>query len=156
MQWGLKRDYISQKGQDHKTRKTEIMTNNHQIGAEYCTRSQPIMIKTGTVFNISLTSSNTRVAAVQPAACWNTLAWHPVLKAYRKWCVKFRTTPSLRTGLILLNSIASAHPLGPVTMHLKPKTSKALIWAKVFFFLGAQMRSAPKLVGATSIYGYPS
>jgi hypothetical protein len=59
---------------------------------------------------------------------------HPVPKADRKGCVKFRTTPSLRTGLILLNCIASEHPLGPVTMHLKPKTSKALIWAKGFWY----------------------
>ncbi len=73
--------------------------------------------------------------------------YQPVPKADRKCYVKFRTTPSLWTGLILLNRIASAHPFGPVAMHLKPKTSNDL---KCFnFFLGAQMRSAPKLVGAT-------
>ena len=42
-------------------------------------------------------------------------------KAWWKWCVKFQTTPSIRTCL-------PEHPLGPVKMHLKPKTSNPQIW----------------------------
>ena len=61
----------------------------------------------------------------------------PVPKARWKCCVELRTTPSLRTGLIRLNHIASGHPLGPVKIHLKSKTSK-----RNQFFLGVQMRSA--------------
>jgi hypothetical protein len=47
--------------------------------------------------------------------------------------VVFNSGRPHRSGLvILLNSIASEHPFGPVTMPLKPKTSKAPICAKVF------------------------
>ena len=49
----------------------------------------------------------------------------PVPKARWKCCVKFRTTPSLRTGLILLSPIASEYPFGPIKIHLKAKTSNA-------------------------------
>ena len=73
----------------------------------------------------------------------------PVPKARWKCCVKLRMTPSLRTGLILLNPIASEHPLGPVKTHLKAKTSNALIWAKVFwFFFGSANALCAKTGGS--------
>ncbi len=76
---------------------------------------------------------------------------HPVPKARWKWCVKLMTTPSIRTGLIVLNPIASAHPFRQVKMNLKAKISNVLIWLSVFY--GSANALCVKLVGATSIYG---
>ena len=75
----------------------------------------------------------------------------PVPKAYRKWCVKFRTTTSLRTGLIGVIQ----HSLSEHLKCLKSKTWNDLTSANLFF-LERRMRSAAKRVEPSLGYGYLS
>ena len=75
----------------------------------------------------------------------------PVPKAYRKCCVKFRTTTSLRTGLIGVIQ----HSLSEHLKCLKSKTWNDLTSANLFF-LERRMRSAAKRVEQSLGYGYLS
>ncbi len=58
----------------------------------------------------------------------------PVLKAYRKWCVKFRMTPSVRTGF----PAVIQHSVSQHLKCLKSKTWNDLTSANMFFFQGAE------------------
>ncbi len=66
---------------------------------------------------------------------WHSLS-QPVPKAYRKWCVKFRTTQSVRTGF----PAVIQHSLSEHLKRLKLKTWNDLTSAN--FFLEHRMRSA--------------
>ncbi len=77
----------------------------------------------------------------------------PVPKAYRKWCVKFRTTPSVQTGFpaVIQHSLSE---------HLKCLTWKSKTWNDLtsanLFVLERRMRSAAKRVEQSLVYGYLS
>ncbi len=75
----------------------------------------------------------------------------PVPKAYRKCCVKFQTTPSVRTGFPLAAVIQ--HSLAEHLKCLKSKTWNDLTLANLFF-LERRMRS--KRVKQSLGYGYLS
>ncbi len=77
--------------------------------------------------------------------------FQPVPKAYRKWCVKFQMTPSVRTGF----PAVIKHSLSQHLKCLKSKTWNDLTSANLFF-LGRRMRSAAKRVEQLSGYGYLS
>ncbi len=80
-----------------------------------------------------------------------SLYGQPVPKAYRKCCVKFRTTPSVRAGF----PAVIKHSLSEHLKWLKSKTWNDLSSANLFF-LERRMRSAAKRVEQSLGYGYPS
>ncbi len=75
----------------------------------------------------------------------------PVPQAYRKWCVKFRPTPSVRTGF----PAVIQHSLSEHLKCLKSKTWNDLTSANLFFW-ECRMRSAAKRVEQSLGSGYPS
>ncbi len=72
-------------------------------------------------------------------------------KAYRKWCVKFRLTPSVWTGFLAVIK----HSLSEHLKCLKSKTWNDLTSAN-FFFVECRMRSAAKRMEQSLGYGYLS
>ncbi len=75
----------------------------------------------------------------------------PVSKVCRKWCVKFQTTPSVRTG----SPAVIQHSLSEHLKCLKSKTWNDLTSANLFF-LERKMRSAAKRVEQSLGYCYLS
>jgi hypothetical protein len=75
-----------------------------------------------------------------------------VPKAYRKWCVKFQTTQSVRTGF----PAVIQHAPSELLKYLKPKTWNNLTSAKLSVLFECRMRSAAKMVEQALSYWYLS